>query len=962
MPHQDDLAGRKAAMSAERQALLDKWLAGGAQKSDTIARRDAAQPLPLSFAQQRLWFLEQLVPGTPVYNMPGAVQLTGALHVDALRRSLDEIVARHETLRTTFVVHGGRPVQRVLPALTIPLPITEGEPAEAVARAEACKPFDLVDGPLLRCRLLRLAEQEHILFVTMHHAISDGWSLGVLMRELALLYEAFAAGRPSPLAPLPVQYGDFAVWQRDRLQGAELARHLTYWKERLGGELPPLHLPTDRPRPTMPAYRGARYSFSLGRELTAGLKGLSQKHGATLFMTLLAGYQTLLCRYTGQDDQIVGTPIANRFRSELEGLIGFFANTLALRTSLAGNPTFRELLGRVKETTLGAYQHQELPFEKLVEELQPARQTNQTPLFQTVLVLQNSPMPDLKVPGLTMSPVEIYSGTAKFDCLLSLRELDADLTGFVEYDAELFDEATIARMIAHWQNLLQGAVANPDATLRDLPLLTPSEAQQIRYEWNRPHLDYPAHTPLHQRFEAQAERTPENVAASCGDERLTYRELNRRANQLAHRLRRMGVGVESLVGIYLERNMDVVVAILGILKAGGAYLPLDPVYPRERLAHMLSDAAVSVVLTHAAMAADLPDTGAAHLCLDSDWPAIATEPATLVEAAVGPENAAYVIYTSGSTGKPKGCVITHANVVRLFTATDHWYNFGPDDVWTLFHSYAFDFSVWELWGALLYGGRVIVVPYEVTRSPEAFYDLLARERVTVLNQTPSAFRQLINAEANLGVGDLALRYVIFGGEALELQSLRPWFEQHGDRTPRLINMYGITETTVHVTYRPITLADLDQGLGSVIGCPIPDLQVYVLDGNRQLLPPGVPGEMYVGGAGLARGYLKRAELTAERFIPDPISGRPGARLYKTGDLARWRPDGDLEYLGRIDHQVKVRGFRIELGEIEAGLNLHDAVREAVVIPREDSPGDRRLVAYIVQDSEYTGETAGTEGA
>ncbi|HWI65917.1 MAG TPA: amino acid adenylation domain-containing protein, partial [Symbiobacteriaceae bacterium] len=437
---------------------------------------------------------------------------------------------------------------------------------------------------------------------------------------------------------------------------------------------------------------------------------------------------------------------------------------------------------------------------------------------------------------------------------------------------------------------------------------------------------------------------------------------NRRANQLAHRLRRMGVGVESLVGIYLERNLDVVVAILGILKAGGAYLPLDPVYPRERLAHMLSDAAVSVVLTHAAMAADLPDTGAAHLCLDADWPVIATEPDTAVEAAVGPENAAYVIYTSGSTGKPKGCVITHANVVRLFTATDHWYNFGPDDVWTLFHSYAFDFSVWELWGALLYGGRVIVVPYEVTRSPEAFYDLLARERVTVLNQTPSAFRQLINAEANLGVGDLALRYVIFGGEALELQSLRPWFEQHGDRTPRLINMYGITETTVHVTYRPITLADLDQGLGSVIGCPIPDLQVYVLDVNRQFLPPGVPGEMYVGGAGLARGYLKRAELTAERFIPDPISGRPGARLYKTGDLARWRPDGDLEYLGRVDHQVKVRGFRIELGEIEAGLNLHDAVREAVVIPREDSPGDRRLVAYIVQDPEYTGETAGTEGA
>jgi amino acid adenylation domain-containing protein len=951
----------RPTVAALAEGVDDALAAGAGTAAAPLVPVARGEDLPLSFAQARLWFLEQLQPGTPTYNMPSAVRFRGPLDVAALRRSLREVVRRHEPLRTTFAVRSGAPVQEVAAELDLELPVIDLRRLAAAAREatvrglageESRRPFDLAAGPLIRGTLLRSGDEEHVALLTMHHIIADGWSMGVLIRELAALYPAFLAGAPSPLPELAVQYGDFAVWQRSYLRGEVLASQLAYWRRVLAGHSL-LELPTDRPRPAVQRFRGADEPLALSPEVSRALLDFGRRQGATPYMALLAGFQALLHRYSGQDDVIVGGTVAGRDRGELEPLIGFFVNTLPMRTDLSRRPGFRELLDRVREVALGALSHQDLPFEKLVEELQPERDLSRSPLFQVVFQFQQVVATALELPGLTLSPVEGSSQSAKFDIVLNLRGDAGGLFGVWKLNTDLFDRATLARMSRHLETLLAGAAAEPDRALAELPILSPEERRQLGLDGAAVLGEALAGPPLHEIFAARVARSPEAVAVTCAGEWLSYGELDRRANRLAHRLIGLGVAPGDLVGLCLERSVEMVVAILGVLKAGGAYLPLDPAYPRERLAFMLEDSRVPVLIAQGSLTDTLPATGPAIrvLLVDRDSERIAGESAEAPAVAVSADHPAYVIYTSGSTGRPKGVVVRHGNVTRLFTATDGGFGFGPEDVWTLFHSYAFDFSVWEIWGALLYGGRLVVVPFWVSRSPEAFYELLVAERVTVLNQTPSAFRQLIWAEASALGGaepDLALRYVIFGGEALEPAALAPWFERHGDQRPRLINMYGITETTVHVTYRPIGWAEAG-GSGSVIGPPIPDLRVYVLDAAGQPQPLGVPGEIHVGGAGLALGYLGRPELTAERFVPNPY-GAAGSRLYRSGDLARHLAGGDLEYLGRIDHQVKIRGFRIELGEIESALTAQPSVREAVVLAREEG-SERRLVAYVVPEGE-----------
>ncbi|MBD2471153.1 non-ribosomal peptide synthetase [Nostoc sp. FACHB-145] len=936
------------------------------------------EKLPLSFAQQRLWFLSQLEPNSPSYNIPISVRLQGQLNVTALQQSFNEIINRHEALRTNFHTIEGQAIAVIHQAANLVLSILDlshlsAHQLEAEVKQQALQaaqtPFDLKEDLLLRVKLLRLGAEEHVLLLTMHHIVSDGWSTGVLVQELATLYQAYCHGESlSPLAPLPIQYVDFAAWQRKWLQGEVLETQMTYWRKQLADAPKVLELPTDYPRPAIQTFRGATYSFNLSHQLSLALNKLSQQQGTTLFMTLLAAFQTLLYRYTGSEDVVIGSAIANRNRAEIEGLIGVFVNTLVLRTNLDGNPSFAELLKRVREVSLAAYAHQDLPFELLVEELQPQRNLSHTPLFQVMFVLQNAPMSALELPNLTLNLLEGDGVTAKFDLTLDMTETVEGLVATFEYNSDLFQESTIKRMAGHLQTLLEGIVANPQQRLSQLPLLTASEQHQLLREWDNTEIAYPVDKCLHQLFEQQVEKTPDAVAVvyvdglcpasrsrSVSDRRrvnqqLTYSELNTKANQLAHYLRCLGVKSEVKVGICLERSLEMVIGLLAILKAGGAYVPLDPTYPKQRLAFILQDAQVPVLLTQQHLLENLPLNEINIVCLDTHHQNIVEQSSQNPLSESTTDNLAYIIYTSGSTGQPKGVLVNHSHVVRLFAATQHWYNFNQQDIWTLFHSIAFDFSVWEIWGALLYGGRLVVVPYWVSRSPQDFYQLLLTQQVTVLNQTPSAFRQLVQVEESLenthNIHNLNLRTVIFGGEALQMESLRPWFERYGDSRPQLVNMYGITETTVHVTYRPLTMADLQLSSASVIGRPIPDLQVYLLDSEQQPVPMGVPGEMYIGGAGVVRGYLNRPDLTPLRFIPDFFSKKPGARLYKSGDLARYLPNGDIEYLGRIDHQVKIRGFRIELGEIEAVINQYPSISASVVIVREDETENKSLVAYI----------------
>ncbi|MFN2513804.1 MAG: amino acid adenylation domain-containing protein [Pyrinomonadaceae bacterium] len=932
----------------EKRSLLAQLLQEKAVKSNTF---------PLSFAQQRLWFLDQLEPGSSFYNVAQAFRISGALNLSALQKSFETIVTRHESLRTTFMTADGSPVQVVAPTLKMALPVTDlSELPEAEREAESRRlsteearlPFDLERGPLIRASLLRLQALEHVLLLNMHHIISDGWSTGVFVRELTALYEAFSKGQPSPLPELTIQYADFAVWQRDWLSGEVLEQQLSYWKGQLTGAPAVLDLPTDRLRPAVQSYRGAHQSMILSRELTDSLKELSQREGATLFMTLLAAFQTLLMRYTSQEDIVIGSPIAGRTRAETENLIGFFINTLVLRTDLTGDPTFRELLGRVRELTFAAYDHQDVPFEKLVEELQPERSLSRNPLFQVMFTLLNAPGKNLELPGLTLRPLPADSGTTQFDIALAMFDGEEGLRGAFGYSTDLFDASTMTRMVSHFHTLLEGIVANPDQHLSALPILTEAERQQLLVEWNDTQADYPKGQCIHDLFEIQAKHTPDAVAVVFEGEQLTYGELNRRANLLGNHLQKLGVGPEVRVGIMMERSLEMLVGLLGVLKAGGAYVPLDPAYPEERLSFMMNDAEVPVLLTQARLAPSLPPHGAVVIRLDADWAMIAGGSAENPISGAEAENLAYVIYTSGSTGEPKGVMIPHRALVSHCTAAANHYALQSNDRILQFASISFDVAAEEIFPYWLIGAAVVIRPDEVAASIKDFVRFVEKEELSVID-LPAAFWHQWVSELNGTAPSLpaSLRLVIVGNEKVLPERLATWQKTMGLGV-RWINAYGPTEATITTTtYEPMGCREVNTGSSVPIGRPLANKQVYILDRYLQPVPIGVPGELYIGGDTLARGYLNRPNLTAERFIPHPFSTELGARVYKTGDVARYLEDGNIEFLGRSDYQVKVRGFRIELGEIEAILAKHTGVHEAVVVTREEDSGDQRLVAYVV---------------
>jgi amino acid adenylation domain-containing protein/non-ribosomal peptide synthase protein (TIGR01720 family) len=916
--------------------------------------------LPLSYAQQRLWFLEQLEPGRAVYNLPLAWRCTGDLDVPALEQSLGEIVRRHDILRTAFPSAAGQPVQVIAPDLALPLavvdlqtfPATEREAAvQRLATEEAQRPFDLTHGPLVRVTLLRLADKDHVLLLILHHMIFDGWSVEVFWRELATCYTAICTRQPLSLPALPLQYADFAVWQRQWLQGDVLEAQLAYWKQQLGSTPPVLELPTDRPRPSIQTFQGARQTLLLPASFTTALKTLSQREEVTLFMTLAAAFQTLLYRYSGQTDLVMGTPIAGRTRVETENLLGFFVNTLALRTDLSGNPRFRDLLGRVREVTLGAYDHQELPFEQLVESLQPVRDLSRHPLVQVMIALQPSPPPTTELPGLTARPVAVDGGTAKFELTLSLQDTEQGLLAVVEYNTDLFDPTTIARMLNHFQTLLEGMITDPDQRLADLPLLTAAERQQLLVEWNTTTADYAQATCLHELFEAQAERTPDTVAVVCNGQRLTYDALNRRANQLAHYLRALGVGPEVCVGLCVERSLEMVVGLLGILKAGGAYVPLDPAYPPERLAYLVADAQVEVVVTQQQCVAGLPEQGGHVACLDADWERIVQQSEANPGSGVKPENLAYVMYTSGSTGTPKGVMVEHRQVLAFLHGFEHVAPGGEGYRGTTVCPIGFDVSVWECFSMLCFGGTLHILLPETVTDPAQFARSLVDQGITSSYIPPALLADIASSLEQREPP--VLERLLVGVEPI-LQSTLRRFRNLSEQM-HIVNGYGPTETTVCATLFPFRSAT-EPDRRTPIGTRMPGYEVYLVDAHVQPVPSGVPGELLIGGAGLARGYINRPELTAEHFVPHPFSTVPGARLYKTGDLARYLPDGNLEFLGRLDNQVKIRGYRIEPGEIEAALRQHPAVREAVVLVQEDARrSDKHLIVYLETHQEAAPE-------
>jgi amino acid adenylation domain-containing protein len=951
-----------APVLADLAVRVDAALQGAADEAlPPIGRAPRADGLPLSYAQQRLWFLDCLEPSSAFYNMPAAVRLVGALDVEALTRTLDEVVRRHETLRTRFVERDGRAVQHVeaprrveLPCLDLSdLPVEQRwQRCKAQLTRQAAEPFDLSAGPPIRARLIRLGEADHVVALVLHHIVSDGWSTGVLVRELAALYSAFSRGEPSPLPELPLQYADYAHWQREWLKGEVLERQLAYWHTQLSDAPALLTLPTDRPRPTMRRHRGAVHGFEIDAATVAGLESLARGVRGTLFTTLAAAFGVLLSRHASQDDICIGTPIANRRHAQTEGLIGFFVNTLVLRQRIDGHASFSTLLEQVRETTLGAYANQDVPFEQLVEALQPRRSLGHTPLFQVMLALQNAPQEDLNLPGLALQPVYGEAATAKFDMTLNLSAAAGGaLEASLVYDTDLFDASTVARMASHFVRVLEAAVERPEARLDSLPLLDAREHACVVTQWNTAAPALPAVQTLHELFEEQVARTPDAVAVEFGHERLGYGELNAQANRLARHLRTLGVGPDVLVGLCIDRSPDMVLGMLAIMKAGGAYVPLDPAYPRERLAVMLEDAAPAVVVTHTQLADRLAGTDRPVLYLDAAATELADYPSTDPVALAGPDHLAYVIYTSGSTGRPKGVLTEHRNAVALLGAMRESFPFDARDAWAQFHSSAFDFSVLEIWGALGHGGRLVLISHDVARAPAQLHALLQRHAVSILCHTPSAFQQLMRETGSDFAAALpSLRVLVFGGEALSERLLAPWLRAASGRAPIPVNIYGPTETTVAVsTYSACSLVP-DEDRVVPLGRPLDGMQVYLLDAAGNPVPAGVTGELYIGGAGVSRGYLNRPDLTAERFVPDPF-GTAGSRLYRTGDLARHLPDGTLDYLGRADQQVKLRGFRIELGEIEAALARHACVREAVVLARDDLAGDRRLVAYLVHDGE-----------
>jgi amino acid adenylation domain-containing protein len=907
--------------------------------------------------------LEQLEPESAAYNICRVSRIRGRLNISALEASINEIIDRHETLRSAFRLIDGRPVQvversrkiaiQVIHLPDIPKDRQEAE-IERVIQAEANRPFDLSAGYLLRCIVLRIGDDDHVLLLTTHHAVSDAWSLGILTRELWTHYEAFSAGKPSPLQPLELQYSDYALWQREWLQGEVREAQFRYWKKRLDN-LPMLDLPTDRQRKPRQNFRGARLPITLSENLTSTINEMSHRYGVTPFMTLLAAFEVLLYRYSGQEDFAVGSPIANRRRPEVEGLIGFFVNTLVLRADVSGNPSFSEFLSRVKEACVSADANQDLPFEKLVQELQPERDLGRNPFFQVIFALQNATQPFSGISGLKFEPIELKASRSPFDLSLFLRERDGKYIGYIEYSTDLFDRDRIERMAGHFETLLEAIVADPDQSITTLEILTESERQQILIEWNDTAADYPEDKCIHQLFEAQAERTPDAIALEFEGIEITYCDLNRQANQLAHHLISLGIGPEKLVGICVERSIEMVVGLLGILKAGGAYVPLDPTYPAERLRFMLGDAQVSVLVTRQALIKNsgtrmedgdpqspILNPGLEIVCLDRDRPIIEKQSRANPSASISSANLAYAIYTSGSTGKPKGVLIEHRSVVNCLWSIGKEIALSESDIWLAVTTLAFDIAALELYLPLIRGAKLILASRDQSIDTAQLRTCIEASRPTVMQATPTLWKLLLETGWQRAP-DLK---ILCGGEALS-RSLADRLLAHGSS---VWNLYGPTETAIWSTLHKVRTDD-----GPVlIGHPIANTRIYVLDAAMQPVPIGVDGDLYIAGHGVARSYLNRPQLSQERFLSDPFSDDPNARLYRTGDRVRYRSSGQLEFLGRADYQVKIRGHRIELGEIEIILTRHPSVKEVVIVARDrDSSEEKELAAYVVGSRETT---------
>ncbi len=948
-----DLGQRIAKLSPEARALLERRFAEAERPAEPrIPPRGDDNPAPLSFAQQRLWVLDRLEPGKAFYNVPQVFRIRGALDVSALERALNTIRERHAVLSSTFQEIDGTPVQVAAQSGASGLSVVDLGALEAqtrekealrIAEEEARAPFDLARGPLLRATVIRLGPDEHILLITVHHIVFDGWSGDIFDSELATLYEAYSKGRASPLSPPPIQYADFAVWQREWLRGGVLEEQLTYWKRQLQGAPEVLELFAGRSRPLVQTFRGATEISTISKPLTAAIRKVGQREGATFFMTLLAAFQVLLLRHSAGEDIVVGSPVAGRNRSDIEGLIGFFVNTLVLRTNLSGDPTFRGLLGRVREVAISAYAHQDLPFERLVEELNPERTLSHSPLFQVMVTLQNTSASEFQLPGLSVTPLRLTGETAKFDLSAVFLERGEELSVAFQYSSDLFEASTIQRMLARLQVLLEGIAEDPDRRLSELPYLTAAERHQMLVEWNDTAAEYPAASCLHELFEAEVERAPEAIAVRDGLEELSYRELNRRANGLALFLRNHGVGPEVVVGVCMPRSVRTVVALLGTLKAGGAYVPLDPSYPAQRLTFMFRDSGARLLLTEQRYASGLFDPRTEIVSLDSPGAHFSGEsdanPAPIARA----ENLAYVIYTSGTTGTPKGVETSHRACVNRLSWTWRTYPFAAGEVCSQKTALSFVDSVGEIFGPLLRGIPSVILPDEAVRDPHALLAALAASKTTRVVLVPSLLRVLLDSGGDLARRLPLVKWWVTSGETLSLDLYRRFRQTFPEAV--LINLYGSSEVSADVT-----CYDSRQGepRDSVpIGRPISNTRVYILDERRQPVPLEVPGEIYIGGDALARGYRNRPELTAERFLADPFSDVGGARLFRTGDRGRYRADGQIEYLGRKDDQIKLRGHRIELGEIESVLAAHPAVGGVVAAVREEPPGEPRLVAYVV---------------
>ena len=914
---------------------------------------------PLSFSQRGLWFIDRITPNTATYNIPVVINLSGCVDVTVLQACLNEIIRRHEILRTSFTALYGQPVQVINRDVSVTIEVEDLSTLKTSDRIYAVEnlitelaqqPFDLSSQSLIRAKCVQIGNEDYHLIIVLHHIVADGWSIGVLLEELVTLYDKFAEGKLSPLAELPFQYRDFVNWQRKSLSSERLQGSLAYWKQQLQGELPVLNLPTDRPRLPIQTFKGDRAKLVLDSTLKQKLEDLSRQQGVTLFMTLLTAFKVLLYRYTGQTDILVGSPIANRSKAQLEQLIGFFVNVLVLRTNLLGDLSFLDLLKRVKSTALEAYVHQDLPFEKLVEELKLDRDLSYNPLFQVMFVLQNVPKPNLNLPDLSVSYEEGYNNTAKFDLTLFMEDCESGLIATCEYNTDLFDADTITRMLKHFQTLLGNIVSNPQQSISKLPLLTSLERQQLLDSGNDTKIDYPQNKCIHQLFEEQVAKTPSDVAVIFGDRQLTYQELNNKANQLAHYLQQLGIKPDVRVGICMERSIDMVVGLLAIMKAGGAYIPLDPFYPRERIAFILEDAQVCILLTQACLVNDLPPHSAQLVCIDTDSAEFRDRSPENVVTNTNPENLAYLIYTSGSTGKPKGVQISHRAVVNFLTTMSHTPGLEKEDVLLSVTTLSFDIAGLEIYLPLIVGARLVIANQSVIADGTQLLKQLVDRHVTVMQATPATWRMLIAAGWST---DKKIK-VLCGGEALDLSLAHQLIE----RGTEVWNMYGPTETTIWSAVHQVTDKDRQQGF-CPIGRPIGNTEIYILDRHKNLVPIGVPGELHIGGVGLARGYWNRSDLTKEKFIPSPIPPQSpltkggGGRLYKTGDLVRYKKNGKIEFLGRIDHQVKIRGFRIELGEIEVLLKQHPQVRETVVVTRTDIANDSRIVAYIVTQENVT---------